>query len=239
MPIFDLRGTPEQQAVLQGALDACDFPFELLQPGMAAKGWTSIPVEFADLSRAASVHEAAEWHRLANPENRKATLGLYWYKGLIQIEASLATANPRRAQTVFLAEGAHAVDDCYVTDAQRAELVKAMHPDGTTDQHGWFDVGPYAEYEGEAFMASFVAAYAPSLYDESLFAKFAAHKTDPARVREILTPAGGDATPPSTAGPFTVSLPAPVAAIVVRRAARAKLTPEAWIARRITAYVRR
>lgn len=195
-PVFTLRGTAAEQSVLQGALDACDFPWDLLRPGMGGKGWTSIPVEFADLSSAAALGKGLGG-LVYVVVGRRATLGLYWYKGLIQIEATLAASDPKLAQTVFLAEGAHAVDDCYISDAQRVDLITAMHPSGAPDSHGWFDKGAYQTWMGEALMGAFVQAYAPSLYDASLFGQFAPHIPDPARVRRILTPS---LAPPAPGG---------------------------------------
>jgi hypothetical protein len=174
--IFALSGTPAQQALVQSALAACDFPFDrLVEKLQAQTGRTTIPVEWADLSRyAATVSEAAakgghaHVHEgddtadpLRAPDGRAATLGLFWYSGRIQLDLSLE-AQPDLAREVFLSEAAHAVDVFYATDEERAAIAAAWHPAGP-DEHGWFDVGEYETWMGEGLMGAFCRAFAPSI----------------------------------------------------------------------------
>lgn len=188
---FKLQGgDPAQQKIVADAVAACDFPWDLMSPGMQAKGWQSIPVEFADLTRQAAVDGV---HVFA--PNRRGTLGLYWYKGLIQVERSLVGSDPRMASQVILAEGAHAVDDTYMTEAMHRALVRLWHPGGVDDGHGWFDQGSYAEWEGEAWMGLFLQTYAPTLYGSRLFGQFAHQTKDVAGARQIVTPNALTPTP--------------------------------------------
>jgi hypothetical protein len=173
MTIFTLSGTAAQQALVSSALAACDFPFERLVDKLQAQtGRTTIPVEWADLSRyAATVSEAAakgghahvhEDGDTAHPiEYRQRVLGLAWYSGKVSMDVSLE-ANPDLAREVFLSEGAHMVDFFYMTDEERGALIK--HWDPTDDPNvDWFDAGPYETWMGEAFMGLFVRAFAPSV----------------------------------------------------------------------------
>lgn len=222
---FQLQGTdPAQERIVADAVAACDFPWDLLRPGMKAKGWQSIPVEFADLSRDTKVDEA---HAFA--PNRRGTLGLYWYKGLIQIEQSLVQSDPRMAAQVILAEGAHAVDDCYMTEVMHESLVKLWHPDGVDDGHGWFDQGAYVEWEGEAWMGLFLRVYAPSLYDDRIFGQFVHQTVDIEAARQIVTPAGPSLPPvdPSGAAPFPGASSA-VADRIMAAAARRRMTVDTY-----------
>ncbi len=177
MTVFALSGTPTQNAIVQAALDACDFPFDRLAAGLQAQtGRTTIPVEWADLSsygargvRAAGEHDHEhddEWgtgHPVSDPEARAQVLGLAWTNGRVQLEAGLEQ-NARLAQEVFLSEGAHMVDFFYMTDADRQGITDALHGGPAAEHgHGWFDVGPYETWAGEAFMGQFIASFAPSV----------------------------------------------------------------------------
>ena len=176
--IFELRGTPSQQALVERALARCDYPFDRLAAGLAAQaGRSVIPVEWTDLSAyGARGHGDIEAHVLF----RERVLGLAWYEGRISIEQSLE-AQPELAQEVFLAEAAHMVDFFALTDEQRAAIVRAYHGEAL-DAHGWFDVGGYGEWVGEAWMAGFTLAFSdvvPTLGGM-------AHATvDPAELRRI------------------------------------------------------
>lgn len=147
-----LRGTASQNAIVQDAIDRCDYPFDRLsQP---------IPVEWADLSRYASTQVSTHDHATGRAHDdhhdepaepvthfhveeggdmahgvafRRQVLGLFWLNGRIQIESSLETA-PDLAKEVFLAEVAHAADyfDPNFTDDVRIAIWNAVHPD---DQH--------------------------------------------------------------------------------------------------------
>ena len=179
---WELRGTPNQNAIIQNTLGRCDFPFgERLQIAV-------IPVEWADLSRynAAVAVEATEAPRqhgdLVEEDGetaikvydkaRKRVLGLAWYSGKITIDTSLES-NPDLAGEVWISEGAHMVDFFYMEDDHRVAVWNAVHPPeqhlplGTNIEdgvdlghgHGWFDVGTYREWVGEEFMGLFVRAF--------------------------------------------------------------------------------
>lgn len=160
-PVFTVSGSTAQQQIVRDALAACDFPWERLLPGLAEQTRrTSIPVEWADLSRFADTPPSATAHPL-RADGGGGTLGLFWYDGRIQIERSLVS-RPSLAAEVFLAEAAHAVDVFYATDPERAAIAAAWHPAGP-DGHGWFDSGAYETWMGEAFMGAFIRAFAPSV----------------------------------------------------------------------------
>lgn len=172
MSIWAPQGTSVQQSIVQDALAACDFPFERLAEKLkATTGRTSIPVEWADLSRyssAASYANAAAGGHVHIHENgdtghpiayRQQVLGLAWYSGKVSLDLSLV-ANPPLAQEVFLSEGAHMVDFFYMSEAERSALI--AHWDPADDPNvDWFDAGPYETWMGEAFMGLFVKAFAP------------------------------------------------------------------------------
>lgn len=172
--IWELQGTDRQNNIVRSALAACDFPFDRLLPGLQANtGRQTIPVEWADLSRftATTAEQAQERHHpirhdgdTAHPiEYRQQVLGLAWYSGRVSLDLTLQQ-DPDLAREVFLSEGGHMVDMFYMTDADRAAITAALHSGGTTEHgHGWFDVGAYEEWIGEAFMGLFIAAFAPSV----------------------------------------------------------------------------
>jgi hypothetical protein len=178
---FDLRGIPdrEHRAVVQGALNACDYPFTRIRRRTGKR----VSVTVGDTSRFAQAHSAGDhdhshdhgFHGLNDPaDHRRAALGLYWLPtaehpaGRIEVSQQIMTDVPL-AQEVFLAEAAHAVDYGAMTDAQRAELFAIVHhgdptPHGT---HGWWEErggqNYWADWVGETFMALFMRAFAPSL----------------------------------------------------------------------------
>ncbi len=183
--VFHLQGNPHQVGVASAALARCDFPFDLLRPGLAAAtGRTAIPVEWADLSRYTA--ELAEKRELGGHlhihtgddvghpvEVRGRVLGLAWYSGKVTLDVTL-TGHPQLAAEVLLSEGAHMVDFFYMSNAHRIAVFNAMHPDEQdlpaganivdgvqlgTHLCGWFDVGPYRSWVGEAFMGAFVKAF--------------------------------------------------------------------------------
>lgn len=174
--IWDLQGTPAQNAIVEQALAKCDYPFERLLPKLQAEQRKiTIPVEWADLSTygagaasAAGAHEHIHedgdtGHPITHPEHRSRVLGLAWYSGRVSLDLTLES-DPLLAMEVFLAEGAHQVDFWAMSDEQREYLFLAMHNfDGTEHGHSWFDVGEYGEWLGESFMEAFIRAFAPSI----------------------------------------------------------------------------
>jgi hypothetical protein len=182
--VWDLQGTAKQQSIAGTALDRCSFPFDALAPGLEADtGRTAIPVEWADLTVYADQLAAAEagtghHHVHADGDladivaSRGRVLGLAWYSGKVSIERTLES-DPELAGEVFLSEAAHMIDFFLMTDVQRVGIWNALHPpeqhitestvieDGTHlgHGHGWFDVGGYYAFVGEAFMGAFVATY--------------------------------------------------------------------------------
>jgi len=176
--MWEVRGTPAQNSIVEAALAACDFPFQRLLPKLQAeKNKSTIPVEWADLTAyGAQLAEAAAvgrhehihkgddlGHQVHHPQNRAQVLGLAWYSGKVSLDLSLE-AEPLLAQEVFLAEGAHMVDFFYMADEHRAYISAALH-DFNDDEHGhgWFDVGSYREWVGESFMSVFIRSFAPSI----------------------------------------------------------------------------
>lgn len=163
--VWRLVGTEVQNAIIQAALNRCDFPFERLAPKLVADvGRDYIPVEWADLSQYAasaseSKHIEIDGGTAHVLEYRQQTLGLAWYSGKISIEKSLES-DPELAGEVFIAEGAHMVDFFYMTDAHREAIFNAYHGGSATEHgHGWFDVADYRAWVGESFMGGFAQAY--------------------------------------------------------------------------------
>ncbi len=181
--LWELQGTPAQNQIVIEALEACDFPFPRLVPKLQAeKNKSRIPVEWADLSvygvKAMSDgqqymakvtgnsphnhvhHDGDTGHPI---EVRNRVLGLAWYSGKVSLDLSLL-ADPLLAKEVFLSEGAHMVDFFYMTDEMRGAITSCLHNfDDTEHGHGWFDVGTYREWLGEAFMGTFIKCFAPSI----------------------------------------------------------------------------
>lgn len=177
MSVFDLRGSPAQNALVERALSRCDYDFSALVPGLRAQtGRERIPVEWADLSRwgMASVqvldgsgneqpihgpHAHDDGDEAHIVEARGRVLGLAWYDGRISLDLSLE-AEPDLAQEVLLAEAAHMVDFFALTDQQRDDIFLAFHGNLTEEHgHGWFDQGAYGEWVGEAWMAGWTLAF--------------------------------------------------------------------------------
>lgn len=176
--MFQFLGTPEQQAVAQSAISRCTFDFSRLNSGLQEQtGRTTIPIEWADLSRYAG-NDNIEAHSLY----RERVLGLAWYSGKISIEQSLVN-DPVLAQEVILAEAAHMVDFFWLNDEQRTSLIKAFHSGQPEDTHEWFDVGPYDTWIGEAWMGAFIVTY--SDLSDSMGMMHVASAVD---VRAILEP---------------------------------------------------
>jgi hypothetical protein len=181
---FYTSGNPEQISLVNSALEACDFDFDLLQPSMLKEGRTTIRVEWQDLSRynhGAAAHEHADGAHTISREvdGRQRVLGLFYLPPhtRVVLDNSLQWM-PALAREVFLAEAAHAVDYHYMNADQRRAVVNLLHrddlpadadvSDGATfhlDGHecSWFDVGEYADWVGEAFMETFIESFAPGV----------------------------------------------------------------------------
>ncbi len=145
--VWQLVGTPTQNAIIQRTLDRCDFPFDRLIPGLRARtGRDTIPVEWADLSRWASAAAAEDHDDHDHGDDvlkhfhveedgdighgvmfRNRVLGLAWYSGKISIEQTLES-NPDLAGEVWISEGAHMVDFFYMTDEHRIAVWNSVHP---------------------------------------------------------------------------------------------------------------
>lgn len=167
MSIFELRGTPDQVQLVRDALDRCDFPFARLVPELIRQwGKSTITVDWADLSATSSVVEEVgpqgRAHK-AGPDvtSRRRVLGTAWTDGRIFIDFSCED-DPELAAEVLLSEAGHEVDFFYLTDAHREAMWDTWHDaeDDIGDHgHGWFDVGAYETWTGEAWMAGMVRAY--------------------------------------------------------------------------------
>lgn len=179
--VWDLRGTENQNRIIQEALDRTTFPFDVLLPGLQASvGRSYIPVEWEDLSRYNRVADA-EGHEhvhingdTGHPifreiEGRQRVLGLAWYSGKVSMDTSLEF-DDELAFEVFLSEGAHMIDFFWMTQEHREAIWNALHVDAEDSDHvteegevghghSWFDVGGYYSWVGEAWMGLFVRAY--------------------------------------------------------------------------------
>jgi hypothetical protein len=204
--IWAPQGTASQVELVQQAVDRMTFPFDVLLPGLrAAVGRDTIPVDWADLSQwagasaAASDHDHGDHDQPDPLEARGRVLGLAWYSGRVSLDVSLES-DPELAVEVFASEGAHMVDFFWMTDAHRRAVWNALHSSAedlpadahVTDAtdlghgHGWFDVGGYRSWVGEAWMGLFVRAYS----DAPVTIPFDHPPTDAAvaEVRAALTP---------------------------------------------------
>lgn len=182
--MFNLRGTYGQNALIQQAMDRCDFDFRKMAPSLLREGKQSINVEWADLSRYTAsdgkghdhVHDgSAVAHTIERRvDGRMRVLGLFYLPPHTKIVLDISLANhPLLAIEVFLAEVAHAVDYHFMTNEMRRQFVNSLHtqqlpPDANCadgvpfhlDGHtcSWFDVNSYAMWVGEAFMEGFIEA---------------------------------------------------------------------------------
>jgi hypothetical protein len=163
-------------------------------------GRDHIPTQLSDLSRygarAASAagehshdhgHDHDEVHVL---EARHRVLGLFWTDYRIEIDYFVVD-EPDLAAEVLWSEAAHAIDQAMLTDAQRAEIVAALHPEGP-DEHTWWerpgeDYGAaYNRLIGESAMQIVVEVYTPLKATINLHHEVTPHVLDVAR--RILTP---------------------------------------------------
>lgn len=177
--IFDLQGTDNQRRLAQSFLDRGNYPWDVLLPGLQAQtGRSTIPVEWADLSRyAAFISEEGHSHGDLGHNHAKSgfgedfdlleyrhrVLGLAWYSGKISLEITLEN-EPELAGEVLWAEGAHMVDFFFLDEDRREKIFNLFHtgdPDVAPEPHGhgWFDVGTYREFVGEALMGAFTRAF--------------------------------------------------------------------------------
>ncbi len=173
--IWDLKGTPTQNKIINYCLSRPSFPWDRLAPKlMSEKGKTAIPVEWEDLSNygknsaeaTASQDHSNHSHDhsggIHTLEYRSRVLGLAWYSGKVTLDISLE-ANPELAGEVFLSEGAHMIDFFYMTPEQREDIFHAFHSgDETPHDHGWFEEtgnNDYWSWVGESFMGGFVRAF--------------------------------------------------------------------------------
>lgn len=202
--IWQISGNPNQVALVEKALNRCDFPFDKLKPKLSSDTQkTSIPVEWADLSRYISfvempssftsvphihVHQGEDVGHGVLYRNR--VLGLAWYSGKVSLDVSLESQS-ELAQEVMLSEAAHMVDFFYMTEDHREAVWDAYHPglDINKGHHGhdWFDVGGYQDFVGESLMAGFTRAYS----DVNVVLEQFTHKSTQeavAGIRRILTP---------------------------------------------------
>lgn len=178
---WDLTGIKDrgQKATVQGALNACDFPFARIRRQIGKR----VPVTVSDLSRysaaldPAGVHghvhsRSGEHGHLLGEASRKAALGLYWLPtaqhpaGRVEVEQDIMS-DVALAQEVFLAEAAHAVDYGALTDGQRQVIAGLFEHVHSGHEHpGWFEElnePTYWAWRGERWMGLFMAAFAPGL----------------------------------------------------------------------------
>ncbi|MDQ4143884.1 MAG: hypothetical protein M3198_09120 [Actinomycetota bacterium] len=171
MQIFDFQGSDEQKHLTGKLLARGNYPWDSLTPGLKSQtGREKIPIEWADLSQYAESRSRDDEHMHNHSEGefdyleaRGRILGLAWYSGKISLEASLQS-NFELAGEVLWAEGCHMVDFFLLTDNEREKIYNLMHtgnPDIAPEPHGhgWFDVGTYREFVGEALMGAFVRAF--------------------------------------------------------------------------------
>jgi hypothetical protein len=209
--IFDL---PDHQAdVLVPAIDAGSFPWSKLVPGILRDvGRDHIPTQLSDLSRyGARAARAAEEHSHDHShdhdevhvlEARGRVLGLFWTDYRIECDVSLRD-DPTLLAEVLWSEVAHAIDQAMLSDAQRFEIINALHPEGP-DEHTWWEKldygGEYTTLIGESAMEIIVRAYTPLKATINLHHEVTPHVIDVAR--RILTPELVEPAAPAVASFF-------------------------------------
>lgn len=179
MSLWNLLGTDAQNALVQQAIDCCDFDFDKCLPSLTREGRSSVQVEWADLSRyrnrmAGDRHEHEDGvHPIEREvEGRMQVLGLFYLPPHTKIVLDLSLERlPELAREVFLAEAAHCVDYHFMTREHRRLFVNSVHreqlPPGADTADGvafaldghtcsWFDVNSYDWWVGESLMAAFV-----------------------------------------------------------------------------------
>ena len=173
MSVWNVSGTASQQQLVNEAIAACDFPFDLLLPGLQAQtGKTQIPVVWRDLSAYGYVrNETLHTHlhdnedgtgHIVSPPGRQFVAGLAWSNGKIEIDPRCEQIDGGQlAREVFLAEAAHAVDFFYLTEPMRQAIWASLHGGTVTPHpgHDWFEPAAYGDQIGEAWMAGFVHAF--------------------------------------------------------------------------------
>lgn len=181
--LFLLTGTEAQHALVQRAIDRCDFDFDKCIPSVAREGKEHVRVDWEDLSRYSSSDANAEGAHdhihdgkaVGHPiervvDGRRRVLGLFYLPPYTRIVLD-SSLSGELAQEVFLAEGAHLADYHFMDAADRRAFVNLIHTqqlpadapvhDGAAfnlDGHqcSWFDVNTYAWWCGEAFMEGFI-----------------------------------------------------------------------------------
>jgi hypothetical protein len=134
--IFDVSGlTPTQRAIVDQALVRCQFDFDLLAPGLAREGRSSLRVSFG---RAEGNYGIA-----------------YLNEGRLEVAEQLV-GDPEFAGAVFQHEMAHFVDRYMLSDRQRREIARVIaDPQEPTDWWG----SDYWDQMGEAWANAFVDAF--------------------------------------------------------------------------------
>ncbi len=175
---WTLEGTPEQNLLVASALNRCTFDYTQVALDIQVPvNWEDLRVYGSVVTNAAEAEVHPHVHvngDVGHPiEVRSQVLGLAWYSGRVTLDYSLINT-PELAAEVFLSEGAHMLDFFWMTDYDRMVIWNALHPDqedlplttnvedgiplGSTGE-GWFDVGPYRSWIGEAWMGLFTKAY--------------------------------------------------------------------------------
>lgn len=202
-----IQGNARQVELTRHVLEErCDYPWERLLPGLRATvGRETIPVEWVDLTRYGAAVDGrthGDQHSAHVLAYRRQVLGLAWYSGKVSVEATLTGD---LAAEVLLAETAHMVDFFALTNRQRVAVWNALHdaehrlPEDVPvvdavdlgHGHGWFDVGPYGSWVGEAFMEAFVKAFS----DVPVVIKLGHHPTDEAAAVEVRAAVLGERLP--------------------------------------------
>ena len=186
MTIWNLRGTPAQNALVERALALSDFPDEVMAPSLHGEGRSAIDVDWADLSARGAVarsggaghaHEDGVHTVEREVDGRSRVLGLFYLPPYTRVVLDVSLEqHPDLAVEVFLAEAAHAVDYHWmVPKGLRRAVWNILHgtpsatgeiaESGDVDHgHSWFD-GPagYASWAGEAVMEAVTEAFAPGV----------------------------------------------------------------------------
>lgn len=173
--IFDLVDPPAEAAeFIEDAYSHIQFSWDRVAAGVAAKGYSRIPVLFEELDQ--------------------NTLGTYT-RGTLTIRIT-TTYGYSHVPFTFAHEVGHLVDHLVLTDRQRATLLatmlanKSAEHDLTVHVDEWSKpANPYLWRINEAWADLFVAAYVPVLWGaRGVYSRFSHWIPDYALVRELTQP---------------------------------------------------
>lgn len=207
---WTISGSPDQQAIVRGALVKIKFPFNLLSfAGTPELGWRDLNARASGgkphMPHPPGYHdnpEADEPHFIEGLlSGRKYTLGVFYTgSATIYIDNALVSY-PEVAEATVAAEIAHAVDYFLpLTDLQRDTFIRLLN-DGQPNENTWWEISDYStEYftlAGEAFMFLFCRAYSDIPFGSVAAFEDKGENITPAQIRAVIGIERTDFIPPA------------------------------------------